>query len=184
MLDFYTTYGQTGPNISSFENFYLPSTSPLQSRGGNVKCPIPRRVCLEKLTQRMDSPKPNFVEMVSEESKSESIEKEMDEVEDEIQSILTRKQGMGSLTSLSPSIGRAFSGLRNSTSNLFRAFSHSPSPPTEDSEEGSDDILDLGISLSGFNSIMTPPVRTTNPIILNTPFLRSEPSEKKKNTTR
>jgi len=58
--------------------------------------------------------------------------------------------------------------LRSSSSNLFRAFSQSPSPKDCLVEVGKERILDE--SSEEERSIITPPLRTSNPIIYNSPF--------------
>jgi len=64
--------------------------------------------------------------------------------------------------------------LRSSSSNLFRAFSHSPSPKDVDTKS----INQVSMLEESFESederSITPPLRTSNPIIYNSTFGKFE----------
>jgi len=63
------------------------------------------------------------------------------------------------------------SNLRSSSTNLFRAFSSSPTPSKEkELFVVNNPILEESESGEDERSIITPPLRTSNPIIFNSPF--------------
>jgi len=93
--------------------------------------------------------------------------------------------GLDETTNLNTSYISTSNNLRSSSSNLFRAFSHSPTPKgrlvsdnNNEVEEGKERILEESESEEE-RSIITPPLRTSNPIIYNSPFRKM--IEKNKN---
>jgi len=95
--------------------------------------------------------------------------------------------GLDETTNLNTSYISTSNNLRSSSSNLFRAFSHSPTPKgrlvsdnNNEVEEGKERILEESESEEE-RSIITPPLRTSNPIIYNSPFRKMIEKKNNKN---
>jgi len=161
----------------------------------SLKCPQPIRTMTPPLSSNMLSRQPLSISSPRisrfETSKKDIIslkcledvkKNDIDEVNGEIQEILNR--GRGKMPSKIDKISPKFD-LRSSTSELFRALSHSPTPDREDSISSQSEEMELGNSTIGSQTfppyVMTPPIRKTNPIMLNSTFILDK--EKKKTKT-
>jgi len=166
-----------------------------------IKCPQPKRLVSHlKIAQQIN--------LVSSGSKrEESLKNPFDEAEKEIQSILQSqrsspfpKQEKNSpileanhnhrsplfypkainpkQTIPSEKIAEVVN-LRSSTTNLFRAFSHSPCPSFSPSIRNEECIVDssseeIEIIYEPRSMIIEPPIRSNNPIIFNSPFVEDK----------
>jgi len=165
----------------------------------------PSFVPLSQVSQNDETDSMKSLENFTSHIKSESLDEMegLDEVEQEIQSIIFNSPIMPRPSSsprggrLSPPLGGSkivsprFSprikhlnvpvfreeneeiGLRSSTTELFRAFSHSPTPV--------DNVISEDESMGDVSSeeerSITPPLRTSNPIIFNSRFINYEESK-------